>query len=94
MMYLGGNRAEIYGPEERKVVVCSPEGVAGLQKLVDLVRRDRLTAPEPETTDFAKAADLFYNKRTAILNGSNANIGEVEKRLREGTAIRGRCCRR
>ncbi|MDQ3703413.1 MAG: extracellular solute-binding protein, partial [Chloroflexota bacterium] len=87
MMYLWGNGAEIYDPEERKVMVCSPEAVAGLQMLVDLVHRDRLAAPEPENTDFAKAADLFYNKRTAILNGSNANIGEVEKRLREGTAI-------
>ena len=87
MMYLWGNGAEIYDKDEAKVVVNSPEGVAGLLMLVDLVHRDRLAAPDPESTDATKGAEMFYNKRTAIMNGSNSNIGEVEKRLREGVIL-------
>ena len=55
--------------------------------LLDLVQRDRVATPDPESTDATKAFELFYNKRIAILNGSNSNIGEVDKRLREGTAL-------
>jgi ABC-type glycerol-3-phosphate transport system substrate-binding protein len=87
MMYLWGNGAEIYDKDEKKVVICSPAGVEGLQMLLDLVQRDRVAAPDPESTDAAKSFEMFYNKRIAILNGSNSNIGEVEKRLREGSAL-------
>ena len=79
MMYLWGNGAEIYDSDETKVIICSPDGVEGLQMLVDLVQRDRVAAPDPESTDATKAAELFYNKRIGILNGSTANIGEVEQ---------------
>jgi ABC-type glycerol-3-phosphate transport system substrate-binding protein len=87
MMYLWGNGAEIYNKDETKVVINSPEGVAGLQMLVDIQLRDRLAAPNPEDLDSAKTAELYYNKQTGILGGSNANIGEVERRLKEGTIL-------
>jgi ABC-type glycerol-3-phosphate transport system substrate-binding protein len=87
MMYLWGNGAEIYDKDEKKVVICSQAAVDGLQMLVDLVLKDRVAAPEPENTDATKAFELFYNKRIAILNGSNSNIGEVDKRLREGSVL-------
>jgi ABC-type glycerol-3-phosphate transport system substrate-binding protein len=87
MMYLWGNGAEIYDKDEKKVVICSQAGVDGLQMLVDLVHKDRVAAPEPENTDATKAFELFYNKRTAILNGSNSNIGEVDKRMKEGSVL-------
>jgi ABC-type glycerol-3-phosphate transport system substrate-binding protein len=87
MMYLWGNGAEIYDKDEKKVVICSQQAVDGLQMLLDLVVKDRVAAPEPENTDAAKAAEMFYNKKIAILNGSNSNIGEVDKRLREGSAL-------
>ena len=75
MMYLWGNGAEIYDKDEKKVIICSPAGVAGLQMLLDLVQRDRVATPEPESTDATKAFELFYNKRIAILNGSNGQHG-------------------
>ena len=87
MMYLWGNGAEIYNKDETKVVVNSPEGLAGLQMLLDVQFRDRLAAPNPETLDAAKTAELYYNKRIGILGGSNSNIGQVETRLRAGTII-------
>jgi multiple sugar transport system substrate-binding protein len=87
MMYLWGNGAEIYNKDETKVVINSPEGIAGLQMLLDVQVRDRQAAPNPDTLDSAKCAELYYTKRTGILGGSNANIGEVERRLRGGTII-------
>ena len=87
MMYLWGNGAEIYNKDETRVIINSPEGVAGLQLLVDVQFRDRLAAPSPEALDAAKTAELYYTKRIGILGGSNANIGEVERRLRAGTII-------
>ena len=87
MMYLWGNGAEIYNKDETKVVINSPEGVAGLQMLADVQFRDRHAAPNPEALDAAKCAELYYTKRTGILGGSNANIGVVERRLKEGTII-------
>ena len=87
MMYLWGNGAEIYNKDETKVVVNSPEGVAGLQMLVDVQLRDRQAAPNPEDLDATKAFELYYNKRIGILGGSNSNIGEVERRLKAGTII-------
>jgi ABC-type glycerol-3-phosphate transport system substrate-binding protein len=87
MMYLWGNGAEIYNKDETKVVVNSPEGVAGLQMLVDVQFGDRLAAPNPADLDAAKTAELYYTKRLGLLGGSNSNIGEVERRLRGGTII-------
>jgi ABC-type glycerol-3-phosphate transport system substrate-binding protein len=87
MMYLWGNGAEIYDKDEKHVVICSPQAVEGLQMLLDLVQKDRVAAPEPENTDATKAFELFYTKRIAILNGSNSNIGEVDKRLRDGSIL-------
>jgi len=87
MMYLWGNGAEIYNKDETKVVVNSPEGVAGLQMLLDVQLRDRQAAPNPDALDAAKCAELYYTKRTGILGGSNSNIGEVERRLKAGTAL-------
>ena len=87
MMYLWGNGAEIYNKDETKVVINSPEGIAGLQMLLDVQFRDRQAAPNLDTLDAAKCAELYYTKRTGILGGSNANIGEVERRLKGGTII-------
>ena len=87
MMFMWGNGAEIYNKDETKVVVNSPEGVAGLQMLLDVQFRDRQAAPNPEALDAAKAAELYYNKRTGILNGSPSSIGEVDRRLKAGTIL-------
>jgi ABC-type glycerol-3-phosphate transport system substrate-binding protein len=87
MMYLWSNGAEIYNKDETKVVINSPEGIAGLQMLVDVQLRDRWAAPNPEDLDATKAFELFYNKKTAILGGSNSNIGEVDRRLKAGTIL-------
>jgi ABC-type glycerol-3-phosphate transport system substrate-binding protein len=88
MMYLWGNGAEIYNKDETKVVVNSPEGVAGLQMLLDVQFRDRQAAPNPEDLDSAKAAELFYTKKTGMMaGGANSNIGEVERRLKLGTIL-------
>jgi ABC-type glycerol-3-phosphate transport system substrate-binding protein len=87
MMYLWSNGAEIYNTDETKVVINSPEGIAGLQMLVDVQLRDRQAAPNPEALDAAKAFELYYNKRIGILGGSNSNIGEVERRLKAGTIL-------
>src|SRR5688572_13340389 len=87
MMYLWGNGAEIYNKDETKVVVNSPEGLAGLQMLLDVQHRDRQAAPNPDTLDAAKTAELYYNKRIGILGGSNSNIGQVETRIRGGTIL-------
>ena len=87
MMYLWGNGAEIYNKDETKVIICSPAGVEGLQMLVDLVQRERVGAPDPESTDATKAFELFYNKRIGILNGSTANIGRRGRRLKDGTIL-------
>ena len=87
MMYLWGNGAEIYNKDETKVVVCSPEGIAGLQMLVDVQFRERQAAPNPEELDAAKAVELYMNKRIGLLGGSNANIGDAERRLKAGTIL-------
>ncbi len=87
MMYLWGNGAEIYNQDETKVVINSPEGVAGLQMLVDVQFRDRFAAPNPEALDATKTAELYYAKRLGILGGSNSNIGEVERRIKGGAIL-------
>jgi multiple sugar transport system substrate-binding protein len=87
LMYLWSTGAELYDREETKVTICSPEGVAGLQMLVDLVHRDRLAAPGVEQHTYATLLELFMAKRMGILNGSPATVGDAEKRLREGTII-------
>jgi ABC-type glycerol-3-phosphate transport system substrate-binding protein len=86
-MYLWGNGAEIYNKDETKVVVNSPEGIAGVQMLLDVQVRDRQAAPDPDMMDAAKAAELYYTKRIGVLGGSNSNIGEVERRLKGGTVL-------
>ena len=87
MMYLWGNGAEIYNGDETKVIVNSPEGIAGLEMLVDVQTKDRVAAPDPEGLDAAKVFELFYTKRAALVGGSNANIGEVDRRIKGGTII-------
>ena len=87
MMYLWGNGAEIYNSDETKVIVNSPEGVAGLEMLVDVQTKDRVAAPGPEGLDTTKTFELFYTKRAALVGGSNANIGEVDRRIKGGTLM-------
>ncbi len=87
MMYLWGNGAEIYNSDETKVIVNSPEGIAGLEMLLDVQTKDRVGAPAPDGLDATKTFELFYTKRAVLVGGSNANIGEVDRRMKQGTII-------
>ena len=65
MMYLWGNGAEIYNKDETKVVVNSPEGVAGLQMLVDVQFRDRLAARIRRTWTWRRRRSCSTPRRPA-----------------------------
>ena len=84
LMYLWGNGAELYDKDETKVTINSPEGITGLQLLVDLVHTERLAAPNPETRDYANTLELFLTRRTGLLNGAPASIAEAERRVQDG----------
>jgi ABC-type glycerol-3-phosphate transport system substrate-binding protein len=84
LMYLWGNGAELYDKDETRVLINSPEGVGGLQMLVDLVHNDRLAAPNPEQRDYANTLELFLAKRTGLLNGAPAAIAEADRRVGDG----------
>jgi ABC-type glycerol-3-phosphate transport system substrate-binding protein len=85
MMYLWSNGAELYNREQTRVTLCSPEGIDGLQLLVDLVHRTRLAAPRPEEADTRDLRPLFHRTRLGILNGAPSDVADVEAGLQQGT---------
>ena len=78
----------MYDKDQTTVTICVPEGYAALQMLVDLVQRDRLAMPEPESRRRPSHTNELFAKHLAIMNGPIATIGEAERRLKEGSLPR------
>jgi ABC-type glycerol-3-phosphate transport system substrate-binding protein len=87
MMFLWSNGAELYDAQETRVTLCVPQAYEALQMLVDVQRRERLAAPEPEKLTYQILAALFSEKRLGLLNASPGAVGTVERQLREGTIV-------
>jgi multiple sugar transport system substrate-binding protein len=87
MMYMWSNGAELFDRDQTKVVANSPEGVAAVQMLADLVVRDRLARPEPWNDDTAALRPIYQRKRLAILNGAPSDIADVDAGLKSGTIL-------
>ena len=86
-MYLWSSGAEMFNKDQTQVTVCVPEGYAALQMLVDLVRRDRLAAPTPETATTATTQNDFLAKKLGMLNGAISSVGEAQRRLKDGSIL-------
>jgi multiple sugar transport system substrate-binding protein len=87
MMYLWSSGAELYNRDQTRVTICTREGVAALQMLVDLVHRERVAAPGAERMIHQSHLDLFLKKRLGMMNGSPATVGDVERGLKDGTIL-------
>jgi multiple sugar transport system substrate-binding protein len=87
MMYMWSNGAELFDKEQTKVLANSPEGVAAMQMLADLVIRDRLARPEPWNDDTAALRPFYQRKRLAILNGAPSDIADVDAGLKSGSIL-------
>lgn len=87
MMYMWSNGAELYDKDEKTVTINSPQGIAALQMVVDLVARERTAAPDPWNADTAALRPIFQRKRLAILNGAPSDIGDVESGLKNGSIL-------
>lgn len=85
IMYLWGHGAELYSPDESQVVICSLEGIQGMQFLADLVHRDRVVAPGADKMTYDDNLKLFLSKRVAMIGGSPNTIGAVARGFKDGS---------
>lgn len=76
--------ARLLNDETTEFTLNSPEGIAALQFLVDLVYKYKVAVPGGEAMGVYDAIDLFHQGKTAIGYGGIYEIGRIDRYLKEG----------
>lgn len=84
MMYLWGNGAEIYNSDETKVIVNSPEGIAGLEMLLDVQTKDRVAPPAPKAWTPPRPSNCSTPSAPRSLAGRTPTSGRSTAASRAG----------
>lgn len=84
--FLWGRGARYFDPTGRRVVINSPEGIAGLTFLRDLVHEHKVMPPMGATASF----DLFLDGRAALISGSYGTPNWMRQATEEGRYPKGK----
>lgn len=81
-LYMRG--ASMFNEDETKVIIDSPEGIAGLQFMVDMIYEHKVAPPGAEGMGIYDIINLFHSKKTAIGYGGPYEIGRIYRAVNEG----------
>ncbi|MDL2229553.1 sugar ABC transporter substrate-binding protein [Treponema sp. OttesenSCG-928-L16] len=70
--------AYIIGPDEKTVGIDSPEGIAAMQRIVDLSNKYKVVTPSPIELGYSSMLNLFQNGKLGMMQG---NIGTIAPTL-------------
>ncbi|HHT72101.1 MAG TPA: sugar ABC transporter substrate-binding protein [Firmicutes bacterium] len=76
--------ARMFNEDETEVIINSPEGVAGLQFMVDAIYEYQIAPKGAEGMGIYDVIGLFHQGRTAIGYGGPYEIGRIDRYVREG----------
>lgn len=76
--------ARMFNEDETEVIINSPEGVAGLQFMVDAIYEHQIAPRGAEGMGIYDVIGLFHQGRTAIGYGGPYEIGRIDRYVREG----------
>jgi len=75
-MWMGGYGAQVFTEDGKATALNSPEGVKGLQWMVDVVN-EGLTPPGAASEDYYTAFNLFIESKVGMIAGAPFTWGEV-----------------
>lgn len=81
-LYVFGGR--MFNEDETEVIINSPEGVAGLQFMVDAIYEYQIAPKGAEGMGIYDVIGLFHQGKTAIGYGGPYEIGRIDRYVREG----------
>ena len=81
-LYMHG--ARMFNEDETRVIIDSPEGVEGLQFMVDMIYEHKIAPPGAEGMGIYDIINLFHSKKTAIGYGGPYEIGRIYRYVNEG----------
>lgn len=76
--------AQMFNEDETEVILNSPEGVAGLQFMVDAIYEYQIAPRGAEGMGIYDIIGLFHQGRTAIGYGGPYEIGRIDRYVQEG----------
>lgn len=77
--------ARMFNEDETEVILNSPEGVAGLQFMVDAIYEYEIAPRGAEGMGIYDVIGLFHEGRTAIGYGGPYEIGRIDRYVKEGS---------
>lgn len=81
-LYMHG--ARMFNEDETQVIIDSPEGVKGLQFMVDMIYEHKIAPPGAEGMGIYDIINLFHSKKTAMGYGGPYEIGRIYRYVNEG----------
>ncbi|NLJ85930.1 MAG: sugar ABC transporter substrate-binding protein [Firmicutes bacterium] len=81
-LYMRG--ASMFNEDETKIIIDSPEGIAGLQFMVDMIYEHKIAPVGAEGMGIYDIINLFHSQKTAMGYGGPYEIGRIYRYVNEG----------
>ena len=79
-----GFGGRLYSPDGTHFALNTPEGVAGMQFLVDLLDKYKVTPPGPAGTQISQVSQMFMNQELASISTSSSIIKSIKMSAERG----------
>ncbi|MBP6962955.1 MAG: sugar ABC transporter substrate-binding protein [Armatimonadetes bacterium] len=79
-----GFGGQLYSPDGAKFTLNSPEGVRGMQFLMDLLDKYKVVPPGPAGTQSGQVGQMFMNQETAMISSVSGVIKSIKQSAARG----------